>query len=280
LHCSVPGRVAASMWVTVPPTPRPAAAPAGQRRHGPQLTQRLLRRADRHRRMRGLVRIHPDHHCRHGNTPSLPAGKDRGGHAQFQDLRGAHPSFEPRHGEAPARWHVVRKPAPRGGRRLESQANRDLSTLRPDSLPSRPGSHRLPKVSIGRHCALWISPRVGHTTSGPGRSSSSTDRRGPSWQPGGAGDDARVASPLATRCAGSGSGFRRRPPHRTTRPVTAASRSPAHWETGSGQEPGRGGSPGTVPVAGAAHRRAPRRAETEIAAAPWATPGLVHRGFL
>ena len=31
----------------------------------PQLTQRLLRRADRHRRMRGLVRIDPDHHCRH-----------------------------------------------------------------------------------------------------------------------------------------------------------------------------------------------------------------------
>jgi len=30
-----------------------------------QLTQRLLRRADRHRRVRGLVRVDPDHHCRH-----------------------------------------------------------------------------------------------------------------------------------------------------------------------------------------------------------------------
>ena len=35
-----------------------------------------------------------------------------------------------------------------GGRRKKSQANRDLSTLRPDSLPSRPGPHRLPQVSI------------------------------------------------------------------------------------------------------------------------------------
>ena len=37
-----------------------------------------------------------------------------------------------------------------GGRRIESQTNRDLSTLRPDSLPSRPGPHRLPQVSIRR----------------------------------------------------------------------------------------------------------------------------------
>ena len=31
----------------------------------------------------------------------------------------------------------------------------DLSTLRPDSLPSRPGPHRLPQVSIGRDCARF-----------------------------------------------------------------------------------------------------------------------------
>ena len=29
---------------------------------------------------------------------------------------GSRPSFEPRHGEAPARWHVVRKPSPARGR--------------------------------------------------------------------------------------------------------------------------------------------------------------------
>jgi len=47
----------------------------------PQLTQRLLRRADRHRRMRSLVGIHPDHHCRHRNTSFLDRGQDRDGHA-------------------------------------------------------------------------------------------------------------------------------------------------------------------------------------------------------
>src|SRR5207253_11237065 len=73
------------------------------------------RRADRPCRVRGLVRIATEHHCRHGNTLlPFPAGKDRGGHAQFQDLCGAHASFEPRHGETPAGWHVVRKPDPQG----------------------------------------------------------------------------------------------------------------------------------------------------------------------
>ena len=62
-----------------------------------------------------------------------------------RDQLSADTSFEPRHGEVPAGWHVVRKPAQQGGRRLESQAHRDLSTLRPGSLPSRPGPHRLPK---------------------------------------------------------------------------------------------------------------------------------------
>jgi hypothetical protein len=50
-----------------------------------QLTQRLLRRADRHRRVRALVRIDAYHHCSH-ERPSLNAGCDRGGHALFQDL--------------------------------------------------------------------------------------------------------------------------------------------------------------------------------------------------
>jgi hypothetical protein len=57
--------------------------------------------------------------------PSLLAHKDRGGHAQFRDFYGAHASFEPRHGEAPASWHVVRKPAQQGGRRFENQASRE-----------------------------------------------------------------------------------------------------------------------------------------------------------
>jgi hypothetical protein len=48
----------------------------------PQLTQFLLGRADHHRRVRGLVRIDPDHHCRHGTTSYPGRGKgSRGGHA-------------------------------------------------------------------------------------------------------------------------------------------------------------------------------------------------------
>jgi hypothetical protein len=46
-----------------------------------QLTLRLLGCVDRHRGVRGLVRIGPDHHCRHGIAFLLEAGEDRGGHA-------------------------------------------------------------------------------------------------------------------------------------------------------------------------------------------------------
>ena len=35
----------------------------------PQLTQRLLGRADRHRRVRGLVRVNPDQHCHERPLP-------------------------------------------------------------------------------------------------------------------------------------------------------------------------------------------------------------------
>jgi hypothetical protein len=44
------------------------------------------------------------------------------------------------HGKAPASRHVVRKPDPcnRGRQAVKEPAHRDLSTLRPDALPSRP----------------------------------------------------------------------------------------------------------------------------------------------
>jgi len=53
--------------------------------------------------------------------------------------------------EAPARWHVVRKPSParRPAGGSQEPARRDLSTLGPGSyIPARP--QRLP--AIGRHC--------------------------------------------------------------------------------------------------------------------------------
>jgi hypothetical protein len=41
----------------------------GRARTDPQITQRLFRRADRHHRVRALVRIDPDHHRPHQHTP-------------------------------------------------------------------------------------------------------------------------------------------------------------------------------------------------------------------
>jgi len=66
--------------------------------------------------------------------------------------RGA-PSFEPRHGEAPAGRHVVRKPSPAGRQAVREPAHRDLSTLRPDSLPSRPGRNVYQKSQLGGSCS-------------------------------------------------------------------------------------------------------------------------------
>ena len=53
----------------------------GRRATHPQLAQRLLGRADRHRRVRALVRVDTDHHCRHQPLLRHPPWKDRGGHA-------------------------------------------------------------------------------------------------------------------------------------------------------------------------------------------------------
>src|SRR5215468_5784739 len=77
-------------------------------------------------------------------------------------LTGARASFEPRHGETPAGWHVVRKPGPAQGRQaVREPAHQGLSTLRPDSLPSRPGRTAYPKVSIRRlHARLPPADRL------------------------------------------------------------------------------------------------------------------------
>src|SRR6516162_5413453 len=58
-------------------------------------------------------------------------------------IAGARASNEPHHGEAPAGWHVVRKPDPQSaGSRLKRQPHRDLSTLRtrPTAIPARPAT--------------------------------------------------------------------------------------------------------------------------------------------
>jgi len=106
----------------------------------PQLTQRLLGRADRHRGVRGLVRIDPDHHCRHGKL--LPYRRAR--------TVASTPNSRTFVALAPLLSHATARPrqagtsfgsqAQQGGRRFESRASRDLSTLRPrlTSIPARP----------------------------------------------------------------------------------------------------------------------------------------------
>ena len=103
------------------PGRRPRQQPLRLRRRGahPHLTQRLLRRPDRHRGVRALVRIHPDHHSHH-ERPPIDAGVTVAGMPYFRDPSGVRASFEPRHGEEPTGWHVVNKPGrkqPAGGSR-------------------------------------------------------------------------------------------------------------------------------------------------------------------
>jgi hypothetical protein len=47
----------------------------------PQLAQRLLGPADRHCRVRGFVRVHPDHNSCHDGSSSRMPGENRSGHA-------------------------------------------------------------------------------------------------------------------------------------------------------------------------------------------------------
>jgi hypothetical protein len=85
-------------------------------------------------------------------NPDLGA-KTAAGTPNFRELAGARASFEPRHGEAPARWHVVKKPGPTkgpaGGYRASPPG--PLNATTPSSLPSRPGPAA--PATIRRRCA-------------------------------------------------------------------------------------------------------------------------------
>src|SRR5215469_4523514 len=76
-----------------------------------------------------------------------------------RDLRDAHASLEPRHGEAPAAGTSFESQPQQGGRRDGSQATGTAQRYDLTPLPSRPGPHRLPKVSIGRDCVRGSNPK-------------------------------------------------------------------------------------------------------------------------
>src|SRR5690348_6688584 len=112
------------------------------------------------------MRIHPDHHHRHHwHLLPLPGGKTVAGTPNSRDHIGAsRSSYEPRHGEAPARWHVVRKPSPARGLAGGSKepARRDLSTLRPrlTAIPARPATPTNNWADIARGAGAELSPSV------------------------------------------------------------------------------------------------------------------------
>jgi hypothetical protein len=71
------------------------------------------------------------------------------------DIGAPRSSFEPRHGEAPARWHVVRKPSPARGRQAEVKSQHAGTSQRYESTSLRAIS------AVGRPCAS--SPAAFHS---------------------------------------------------------------------------------------------------------------------
>ena len=129
------------------PCPRQQLAGLGRAAAHPQLAQRLLTQADRHRGVRALARVDPDHHFCHQRTPAVRTGPgDRGGHAQLQCWRSRPFRATPRHG--PAGWHLVIKP----GHQRDRQADREPSPPRPFNATARlttiPARSATPQVSI------------------------------------------------------------------------------------------------------------------------------------
>jgi hypothetical protein len=132
------------------PRLRPLQQPSGLRGRGthPQLPQDGLVRADYHRGMRALMRIHPDHHC-HRRTPYVSPGhgkEPRRARLIPKELASARASFEPRHGEAPAAStsfeSQAQQPGPAGGSRASPPGPLN-ATARLTAIPAGGGPQRL-----------------------------------------------------------------------------------------------------------------------------------------
>ena len=109
-----------------PPGPvrRPCHQALGLARRGtyPQLAQRLLRRPDRHRSVRPLVRVYPDHHCIHNRPLLARAGVTVAGMPDFGQLASRLFRATPR--QDPVSWHVVNKPGRTRRRAVREPAHR------------------------------------------------------------------------------------------------------------------------------------------------------------
>src|SRR5437763_5064573 len=141
----------------------------------PQLAQRHFRRVDRHRGMRGLVRVDPDHHRHHGNA--LPPVLDLGvttvaGTPNSTDLAGT---------RAPLMSHATARPRQAGtsfqsqtqqraGSGYENQPTGDLSTPRArlTAIPARPATPTHNWADIACRTAAGLSPSVTKASARPG----------------------------------------------------------------------------------------------------------------
>jgi hypothetical protein len=120
----------------------------------PQLAQRLFRTADHHRRVRGLMRIYPDHHCCRDRPPLRGTWLDRSWHAYFQDLTAlapllSHATARSRQAGTSFESQTVTEPGPPGAL--------NATTRHPN--PAR--SQRLPPVS-GRRISRGTSQLCRH----------------------------------------------------------------------------------------------------------------------
>jgi hypothetical protein len=99
------------------PGPRPGDQLPRLVRAGPdpQRAQRLLSPAHRHRGVRALMRVDPDHHCHHYTPHRHQAtGQTVAGMPYTGPALGARPSFEPRHGKVRRGGRIDLKPGTRG----------------------------------------------------------------------------------------------------------------------------------------------------------------------
>jgi hypothetical protein len=152
------------------PYRRPRQQLPGLARAGADLlpAQRLLGRADRHRCMRPLVRVNPDHHS-HRHTPrsSRQTRATAAGMPYTRPVMDARPSFEPRHGEVRRGRHIDLKPGthePAGG--SGASPVEPHRTLRQTAAPSRTVSIRRLGARLSRALRTVGKPRPGGAARG------------------------------------------------------------------------------------------------------------------
>ena len=147
-----------------PPDELPRLASGGS---DPELAQRFFCRADHHRRVRALVRVHADHHCRHRYAPSRHHREWRTwraclitdllslapllSHATARPGRLA-PRYKARPGQCRHGRQAVREPARRTSRTLRHNPKRPQEQLGGSACSPRHRKSRHGRISCRESC--------------------------------------------------------------------------------------------------------------------------------